>query len=96
VAGALLAQTTQFVGLEMLSFNRSAEILIILVLGGSGRLYGGLVGAFVYMFVHDYFSDLDPQFWMFWVGLLLIAVVMVGRGGVLGVASRFVRVRRAE
>lgn len=96
VAGALLAQTTQFVGLEMLSFNRSAEILIVLVLGGTGRLYGGLIGAVIYMLIHDYFSDLDPQYWMFWIGLILIAVVMVGRGGVLGVASKVFRVRRAE
>jgi branched-chain amino acid transport system permease protein len=96
VAGALLAQTTQFVGLEMLSFNRSAEILIILVLGGTGRLYGGMLGAFIYLLVHDYFSDLDPHYWMLWVGLMLIVVVMVGRGGVLGMASRLFRIRRVD
>jgi branched-chain amino acid transport system permease protein len=93
VAGALLAQTTQFVGLEMLSFNRSAEILIILILGGTGRLYGGLIGALLYMTIHDQFADLDPKFWMFWLGIFLIAVVMLGRGGVLGGLSRIVRVR---
>jgi branched-chain amino acid transport system permease protein len=93
VAGALLAQTTQFVGIESISFNRSAEILIILVLGGTGRLYGGLIGAIVYMLVHDGFADLNPGYWMFWLGIFLIAVVMVGRGGIMGALSRLVRVK---
>lgn len=95
VAGALMAQTSQFVGIEALSFNRSAEILIILVLGGTGRLYGGLIGAIVYMLVHDWFADLNPQYWMFWLGIFLIVVVMVGRGGIMGALSRLIRIRRA-
>jgi branched-chain amino acid transport system permease protein len=88
VAGALLAQTTQFVGIESIGFVRSAEILIILVLGGAGMLYGGLVGAVIYMLVHDWFSDLNPQYWMFWLGIFLIAAVMLGRGGVMGALAR--------
>jgi len=92
VAGALLAQTTQFVGIESIGFNRSAEVLIILVLGGTGRLYGGLVGAIVYMLVHDAFADLNPQYWMFWLGLFLIAAVMLGRGGLMGMLSGVVKV----
>ncbi|MCL4848894.1 MAG: branched-chain amino acid ABC transporter permease [Acidobacteria bacterium] len=94
IAGALLAQTSQFVGIGTLSFDRSAEVLIILVLGGTGRLYGGLVGALVYMLVHEVFSDLDPKFWMFWLGAFLIAVVTIGRGGILGWCSRLVMVQR--
>lgn len=93
VAGALLAQTTQFVGIESISFNRSAEILIILVLGGTGRLYGGMVGAIVYMLVHDWFADLNPEYWMFWLGIFLIAAVMLGRGGIMGALSRCVRAK---
>ncbi|MEJ8814513.1 branched-chain amino acid ABC transporter permease [Variovorax ureilyticus] len=88
VAGALLAQTTQFVGIESIGFNRSAEVLIILVLGGTGRLYGGMVGAIVYMLVHDWFADMNPQYWMFWLGIFLIAAVMLGRGGIMGALSR--------
>ncbi len=91
VAGALLAQTTQFVGIESIGFNRSAEILIILVLGGTGRLYGGLIGAVVYMLVHDGFADLNPEYWMFWLGIFLIAAVMLGRGGIMGALARLVR-----
>jgi branched-chain amino acid transport system permease protein len=93
VAGALLAQTTQFVGIESISFNRSAEVLIVLVLGGAGRLYGGLIGAIVYMLLHDAFSGLNPEYWMFWLGVFLIAAVMIGRGGIMGALARIVRVR---
>ena len=84
IAGALLAQTTQFVGLDTLSFSRSAELLIILVLGGTGRLYGGLVGALVFMLAQDYISGLNPAYWQLWIGLLLIVVVLFARGGILG------------
>ncbi len=84
IAGALLAQTTQFVGLDSLSFHRSAELLIMLVLGGAGRLYGGLVGAAIFMVAQNYLADLNPVYWQFWIGLLLVLVVMFARGGVLG------------
>jgi len=84
VAGALLAQTTQFVGLDVLSFNRSAELLIMLVLGGAGRLYGAIIGAAVFMIAQDYLSGIDPVYWQFWLGLLLVAFVFFARGGILG------------
>lgn len=83
IAGALLAQTTQFVGLDTLSFGRSAEILIILVFGGRGHLYGGLVGAAVYMIARDYLAGLNPTYWQFWLGLLLVLIVLVARGGLI-------------
>ena len=91
VAGGLLAQTTQFVGIESIGFERSAEALIVLVLGGTGRLYGGLVGALVYMLVHDAFADLDPAYWMFGLGLFLIAAALMGRGGILGALSHLTK-----
>jgi branched-chain amino acid transport system permease protein len=84
VAGGLLAQTTQFVGLDVLGFPRSADLMIMLVLGGTGRLYGGLLGAAVFMIAHHYLSDLNPIYWQFWLGLLLVVVVLVARGGILG------------
>jgi branched-chain amino acid transport system permease protein len=84
VAGALLAQTTETVSLEALGFQRSADVLVMLILGGTGRLYGGLVGAAVYMVARDQFSGLNPQFWYFWIGLLLIAVVMFLPDGIIG------------
>jgi branched-chain amino acid transport system permease protein len=88
VAGALLAQTTQFVGLDSLSFARSAELLIILVLGGTGRLYGALIGAAVFMVAQDYIAGLNPAYWQFWIGLLLVVIVMFARGGILGGLTR--------
>jgi branched-chain amino acid transport system permease protein len=84
IAGALLAQTTQFVGLESLSFARSSELMVILVLGGAGRLYGALIGAMVFMLVQDYLASLNPAYWQFWIGLLLIFIVLFARGGILG------------
>jgi branched-chain amino acid transport system permease protein len=84
IAGALSAETTQFVGLESLGFSRSAELLIMLVLGGTGRLYGGMVGAAAFMIMQDRLSGLDPAYWQFWLGLLLVLLVLVARGGILG------------
>jgi len=84
VAGALLAQTTQFVGIDSLGFPRSAELLIMVVLGGVGRLYGALVGAAAFMIAKDYLSGLNPVYWQLWLGVFLIVIVMVGRGGIMG------------
>jgi branched-chain amino acid transport system permease protein len=84
VAGAMLAQTTETVSLESLGFQRSADVLVMLIVGGTGRLYGGPVGAVVYMVARDQFSGLNPQYWYFWIGLLLIAVVMFFPNGILG------------
>lgn len=84
VAGGLIAQTTQFVGIDGLSFQRSAELMIILVLGGAGRLYGGLVGALVFMIAQDYLSGIDPVYWQFWLGFFLVLIVLFARGGILG------------
>jgi branched-chain amino acid transport system permease protein len=84
VAGALLAQTTQFVGLDVLGFQRSASVLIMLALGGTGRLYGAFFGAGLFMLMQDYLARQNPFYWELWIGLLLVAVVLFGRGGVLG------------
>ncbi len=91
IAGAMLAQTTETVSLESLGFQRSADVLVMLILGGTGRLYGGLLGAAVYMVARDQFSGLNPQFWYFWIGLLLIAVVMLLPNGLLGGLSLLAR-----
>jgi branched-chain amino acid transport system permease protein len=84
IAGALLTQTTSTVSLEVLSFGRSADVLVILILGGAGRLYGGILGAIIYMVARDQFSGVNPQYWYFWIGLLLVAVVMFLPNGILG------------
>jgi branched-chain amino acid transport system permease protein len=84
IAGAVLAQTTGTVSLGAIDFQRSADVLVILILGGAGRLYGGIVGAIIYMIARDQFSGLNPQYWYFWIGLLLVAVVMFLPNGILG------------
>lgn len=87
VAGALLAQTTQFVGMDVLGFPRSAELLVMLVLGGTGRLYGALVGAALFMIAQDVLAGIDPVYWQFWIGLLLVVMVLTARGGVMGAVA---------
>ena len=91
IAGALLAQTTQFVGLDTLGFNRSAELLIMVVLGGAGRLYGAVIGTAVFMIAQDYLSGINPVYWQFWLGLLLVAFVFFARGGILGAIDKLAR-----
>ena len=84
IAGALSAQTNAFVGLKVLSLNTSIDGLVMLVLGGVGRLYGGLVGAPVYMFVQHFAREWNPYYWMFLIGALLIIVVRFSRRGLIG------------
>ncbi len=79
VAGALLTQTSQFCSLDVLSFDRSADLLLVLILGGIGYLYGGLVGAIVFKLLQDWLAALTPQYWQFWIGLILVAIVLIGR-----------------
>jgi len=93
IAGALLAQTTQFVGIDTLGFPRSAELMIMLVMGGTGRLYGGIVGAAVFMIAQDYLSGIDPVYWQFWIGFFLVIIVLFAHGGILG-GLEALRVRR--
>ncbi len=78
IAGALLTQSTQFCSLDVFSFERSADLFVVLVLGGVGYLYGGLVGAVLFKITQDWLAGLTPQYWQFWVGLTLVIIVLVG------------------
>jgi len=90
LAGGLMAQTTEFVALDALSFQRSAEVLVMLVLGGAGRLYGGLIGALIFMVARDQLAGMNPQYWYFWLGLLLIVVIIFLPNGILGGCAQLV------
>jgi branched-chain amino acid transport system permease protein len=79
MAGALLAQSTAFASLDVLAFHRSAEALLVLVIGGTGWLYGGPIGAAVFTLLHDRLAALTPQYWQFWVGAILAGLVLIGR-----------------
>lgn len=90
IAGALLTQITQFVGLKVLSFDLSGELLVMLILGGVGRIYGAFVGPVVYLLAQDSLAKQFPEYWYFGIGLLLVLVVMFARGGILGIVDRLV------
>lgn len=79
IAGGLLTQTTAFVSLEVLDFARSADALLVLVIGGSGYLYGGPIGAIFFKIMKDTLSALTPAYWLFWMGFALVILVLVGR-----------------
>ena len=79
VAGALLAQTSGFASLDVFDFHRSAEVLLALVIGGTGYLWGGLFGAIAFKLLRDAISAWTPQYWNFWLGLFLVVLVLVGR-----------------
>lgn len=79
VAGAAFTLTSGYVSLETLSFDRSADAMLMVVIGGIGWLYGGVIGAVVFMAIRDVLSNITPQYWMFWIGLFLVVLVLVGR-----------------
>lgn len=91
-AGVLLAQTTQFVSLDVLAFHRSADVMLVLIIGGTGYLYGGLIGALVFKLLQDWIAAFTPQYWQFWIGLFLVLFVLGGReiihGGIRGLVAR--------
>ena len=84
IAGALLTQTTAFASLDVFSFDRSADLLLVLIIGGTGYLYGGLIGAVVFKLMQDWLANLTPQYWQFWIGLVLVVIVLVGRDRMAG------------
>ena len=84
VAGALFTQTNAYVTLTVFDFDNSAKVMVMLILGGTGRLYGAFVGAVVYMVLEDKLSKFSPTFWQFGIGLLLVLAVLFARRGLFG------------
>lgn len=78
-AGALFTQTSGFASIDVLEFHRSADVMLMLVIGGTGWLYGGVFGATVFRLMQDFLSQITPQYWTFWLGLFLVVLVLVGR-----------------
>jgi branched-chain amino acid transport system permease protein len=89
VAGALLTQTNQFVGLNVLGFELAGELLVMLILGGVGRLYGAFIGPVVYLMAQDYLAKQFPEYWYFGIGFILVLVVIFAPGGILGLADKW-------
>jgi branched-chain amino acid transport system permease protein len=90
IAGALLAETTQIVSLDLFEFHRSADVMLMLIIGGAGWLYGGVVGAGVFIVIRDVVSAATPEYWEFWIGAMLVVLVLSGRERL----ARLVRLRR--
>ena len=82
-AGALSAHSTRFVGLDVLSLLTSGIVTVMLILGGTRRLYGAFVGAVIYSVVQDSTAKISPHFWEFIVGGMLIATVLFLEGGLM-------------
>ncbi len=95
VAGALLTQTNQFVGLNVLGFELAGELLVMLILGGVGRLYGAFIGPVVYLIAQDYLAKQFPEYWYFGIGFILVLVVIFAPGGILGLLDKIRLGRRA-
>jgi branched-chain amino acid transport system permease protein len=94
-AGALLAQTTQFVSLETLGLLLSGDVVIMVIIGGYGRLYGAFIGAPIYLILQDQLAKLSPTYWQFGLGLALILIVLYAPRGVLGIMESVAgRIRR--
>ena len=87
VAGALFAQTNAFVNLGVLGLERAAGVLIILILGGYGRLYGAFVGAIVYLLLEHTLAKAYPTAWQIGLGVTLMAVALYARNGILGIGD---------
>jgi len=78
-AGALMAQTTGFASLDVFALDRSADLMLMLAIGGVGWLYGGIAGAVAFKLMYDVIASITPQYWTFWMGLFLVVLVLVGR-----------------
>ena len=87
LAGGLFTQTNAYVTLTVFDFDNSAKVMVILILGGTGRLYGAFFGGTVYMLLEDYFSKLSPTFWQLGIGLLLVCAVLFARRGLIGLVG---------
>ena len=84
IAGALLTQTSAFCSLDVFSFERSADLLLVLIIGGTGYLYGGLIGAVLFKLTQDWLAAMTPQYWQFWIGLMLVVIVLIGHERITG------------
>lgn len=87
VAGGLSAQTTAFVNLAVLGLDRAATVLIVLILGGYGRLYGAFIGAVVYLALEHFLAQVYPTAWQLGLGIVLVLIALFARNGILGLGE---------
>jgi len=86
LAGALFADLNRFVSPTMFSWQLSGEIMVFIIIGGVGRLFGPVVGALVFVGLEHWLGGLS-DYWHIYLGLLLLAIVLFGRGGLIGMVA---------
>ena len=86
LAGALYADLNRFVSPHMLNWHMSGEIMVLVILGGVGRLYGPVAGAVLYVLLERYLGGVS-EYWQLFLGALLLAVVLYARGGLIGIIA---------
>jgi branched-chain amino acid transport system permease protein len=96
IAGGLWAQTNAYVNLTTFSLDRAATVLIVVILGGYGRLYGAFVGAVAYMGLAHLLAKLYPTAWQLGLGLLLVVIALFARNGIIGIGEALLRRFRAN
>ena len=87
VAGGTWAQTNAYVNLSALDLDRAATVLIVLILGGYGRLYGAFIGAVVYLALEHFLARIYPTAWQLGLGFLLLLIALFARNGILGIGE---------
>ena len=90
LAGALLANNTDFVSPAVMYWTRSGDLMVMVILGGMGSLFGPVIGAIVYLVLEEFLSQLT-EYWALIMGPLLLLIVLFGRGGIMGLLGRFSR-----
>jgi branched-chain amino acid transport system permease protein len=90
LAGALLANNTDFVSPAVMYWTRSGDLMVMVILGGMGSLFGPVIGAIVYLVLEEFLSQLT-EYWAMIMGPLLLLIVLFGRGGIMGLLGRFGR-----
>ena len=87
-AGALAAQSVRIVSLSVFELLVSGVCAVMLVLGGERRLYGAFIGATIYVLTQDIAGAINPFYWMFVIGALLIVIVLFFEGGLMGILDK--------
>jgi branched-chain amino acid transport system permease protein len=95
IAGGIWAQANAYVNLSTLGLDRAATVLIILVLGGYGRLYGAIIGAVAYMALSHFLAKIYPTAWQLGLGLVLVVIALFARNGILGIGEALWRLLQA-
>jgi branched-chain amino acid transport system permease protein len=94
IAGGLSANLQGYVSPNLLHWTQSGTLLVMVILGGVGTLWGGVLGAAALLLMQELLSA-RTEYWEFWIGWALLAVVLFARHGLAGLFGRLLQWRRA-